>query len=65
MNIDIFALYIFSRYLRFLNVRVNMFNVKITFIMPFRGTNLNPCDIASFLQFANIYTRENIYVHSN
>ena len=52
----------------FLNVRENMFNVKITLIMPFRGNivqnaNLNPHEIACFLQFAKMYTPENNYVH--
>ena len=46
-----------------------MFNVKITFIMKFRfnivkNVNLNPRGIACFLPFAEMYTCENIYVHS-
>ena len=50
VNVDIFVWYIFSRYSRFKNVRENMCNVKITFIMPFRGNifknaNINPREI--------------------
>ena len=69
MNIDIFALYIFSRYSRLLNVGENIYIVKITFIMLHRGNNIknakiNPPEIANFGKCAKIYTRENIYVHS-
>ena len=33
VNVDIFALYIFSRNSRFLNIRENMYTSKITFII--------------------------------
>ena len=47
-----------------------MYNMKIYFTMPYRANNiktanLNPCEIAYFLKFANIFTRENVYIHSN
>ena len=69
VNIEIFALYIFSRNTRLLKVRENMCDVKITFTIPFEGntminTNLNPCEIVNFLQYAKIYRSENVYVHS-
>ena len=67
VNVDIFALYIFSRYSR--NVRENMYIVKITFIMLHRGNyiknaKIKPHEIANLQKYAKIYTRENIYVHS-
>ena len=34
LNVDIFALYIFSRYSRFINIRENIYIVKITFVIP-------------------------------
>ena len=34
VNVDIFALYIFSRNSRFLNIRENMYTSKITFMIP-------------------------------
>ena len=51
-----FALYIFLRYLHFLNIRENIYNLKITYIMPHRGNNINyanlsPCEIATFCKF--------------
>ena len=36
VNVDIFALYIFSPYLRFLNVHENIYPSKITIIIPLR-----------------------------
>ena len=47
-----------------------MYSAKISFIVTYRlknikNTNLNPREIAYFLKFAKIYTRENIYVHSS
>ena len=53
-----------------LNVRENMYSVKITFIMPRRvnnikHANLNSRKIAYFIKFAKLYTRGNIYIHSN
>ena len=69
VNVDIFALYIFSRYSRLSNIRENMYIVKITYIMPHRGKNIkianaNPREIVDFRKCAKIYTCENIYVHS-
>ena len=69
VNVDIFALYIFSRYSRLSNVRENMYIVKITYIMLHRGNNMknakiNPREIANFRKCAKIDTRENIQVHS-
>ena len=69
VNVDIFALYIFSRHSRLSNVRENMYIVKITFLMLHRGNNvknakINPREIANFRKFAKMYTRENIYIHS-
>ena len=69
VDIDIFALYIFSRCSRFLNVRENMYNMKITFIVPPKGNtvknaNINPREIVNFRNFAKMYMRENIYIHS-
>ena len=68
VNVDIFALYIFSRYSRLSNVRENVYKVKITCIMLHRGKHIkdakiNPRKIANFRKCAKIYTRENIYVH--
>ena len=37
VNVDIFALYIFLRFSRFSNIRENIYNLKITCIMPNRG----------------------------
>ena len=47
-----------------------MYNLKITFVMSFRGNivknvNINPLEIVNFRKFAKIYTRENIYIHSS
>ena len=39
-NVEIFALYIFSRNSRFSNISEYMYIVKITFIMPYRGNNI-------------------------
>ena len=69
MNVDIFALYIFSRYSRLSNARKNIYIVKITFIMLHRGNNIknakkNPREIDNFRKCAKICTGENIYVYS-
>ena len=53
VNVEIFVLYIFSRYSRFRNIRENMFIVKITYIMPYidnnlKNANINPHEIANF-----------------
>ena len=34
VNVKSFALYLFSRYLRFSNICENIYNLKITSIMP-------------------------------
>ena len=52
VNVDIFALYIFSRYSRLLNVRENIYIVKITFIMLHRGNNIKKAKI-NLRQIAN------------
>ena len=70
MNVDIFALYIFSRHMRFSNIRENMYTVKITFHMLSRGNaiknaNISPHGVAHFHKFPKIHTRENIYVYSS
>ena len=68
MNIDIFTLYIFSRYSCLSNICENIYIVKITFIMPHRGsniknTNTNLRKIANFRKSAkNLYTQK--YLHS-
>ena len=38
VNVDIFALYIFSRNSRFLDMRENMYPSKITLIIAYRGS---------------------------
>ena len=35
VNVDIFALYIFSRISRFLNIRENMYTSEITFVIAY------------------------------
>ena len=67
--VDIFALYIFSPYSRFSNIREDIYNLEITCIMPhrvynFKNANVSPREIPNFRKFAKICTRENIYVHS-
>ena len=57
VNVDIFALYIFSRHSRLSNVRKNMYIVKITFIMlhrenNFKNAKINPRKIANLRKFA-------------
>ena len=69
VNVEIFALYIFSRFSRLSNMGENIYNLKITFFIPhtsnkIKYANLSPREIANFRKFAKIYTRENIYVHS-
>ena len=59
MNVDIFVLYIFSRYSRLSNVHEDMYIMKITFIMPDTGNNiknanLNPREIANFRKYVKI-----------
>ena len=69
MNIEMFALYIFSYCLRFRNIHENVFIIKITFIMPYmdnnnKTANIDLLEIANFRKYVKIYTRENIYVYS-
>ena len=64
MNLDIFALYIFSRYSRLSNIRENMYIVKITVIMQHRGknikyANINLREIDNFRKYAKVYIHEN------
>ena len=70
VNVDIFALYIFSRYSRLLNVHENIYIVKKTFIMLHRGNNIknakiNPHKIANFRKCVKMYTSENISLYYN
>ena len=69
MNVEMFALYIFLHYLRFSNNCKNMYNLKITCVMPHSGNdikhaNLTPREIANFHKFANLYAHENVYIQS-
>ena len=46
-----------------------MYSVKITFAIQFRGNtmknaNLNPREMVNFCNYAKMYTRGNIYVHT-
>ena len=45
MNVDIFTLYIFSRYTRLSNIRENIYIVKITFTLSHRGSNIKNAKI--------------------
>ena len=68
MNVDIFALYIFLRCLCLSNICENMYIMKITFIMPHRGknienTNINLREIANFRECAKI--RSGLSKHQN
>ena len=61
MNVEILALYIFSRNSRFLDIRENMYTLKITFIVAQRendtqNANLNRSEIAYFVKSAKIST---------
>ena len=52
-----------------LTILENSYTLKITFIIAQRANNTsnensNPIRIAHFVKFAEIYTCENIYVHS-
>ena len=63
MNVDIFALYIFSHNSCLSNFHENMYIVKITFVMLHRGNNIknakiNPREIVNFQKSIH----ENIYV---
>ena len=68
VKVEMFALYIFLRYflfICFLNVCENMYNVKITCIMLFKGNivknvHMNQREIVNFCNFTKIYTCENI-----
>ena len=67
MNVEMFALYIFSRYSRFRNIRQNMFIAKITFIVPYRpidnnikNANIDLREIANFRKFAKMYVHAKI-----
>ena len=69
VNVDSFALYIFSHHLCLSNIRENIYIVKITFIMPHRSSNINNTKInlrefADFWISAKINTRKYIYIHS-
>ena len=59
MNVDIVALYIFSSYSRFINIREEMYISKMTLIMPYRGNNIKSAkiylsEIACFVKSAKI-----------
>ena len=69
VNIEVFAVYIFSLNLRFLNIFENIYTVKITIIIAKRviytkNANFNTHEIAHFHKSAKIDTRENIYIYS-
>ena len=56
MNVDIFLLYISSCNLHVLDIRENMYTVKITFSIAQRenntkNANLNPSEIALFVKY--------------
>ena len=62
-------MYIFSRYSHMSNIRENMYSMKISITMSYsvkniKNANLNPRENAYFLEFAKMYVRENVYVHS-
>ena len=68
VNGEIFALYTFSRFSRFSNIDENIYNLNITYIMPYRvinskNVNLSPNETANFCKFATVYIRENIFIH--
>ena len=68
VNVEIFALYIFPLNSRFLNIRENIYTVKITIriaqrVICTKNANFNPREITHFHKSAKIYTRENIYVY--
>ena len=67
VNIEMFALYIFSLNSRFLNMREKLYTVKITIIISERpkNANFNPCEFVHFHNSAKMYTHENIYVYSS
>ena len=52
VNVEIFALYILSRYSRFSNIRENMYNLKITYIIPHRGINIKNAKSTRNCQFS-------------
>ena len=61
VNVEMFVLYIFSRYSCFWNIRQNMYIVKITFTMLYidnyiKNANTNPREIVNFRE--NLYTRK-------
>ena len=69
VKVEFFALYIFSLNSRVLNIRENIYTMKITIIKASRticikNANFNAREIANFHESANIYTREKIYVYS-
>ena len=45
VNVDICSLYIFSRYSRLSNLGENIYIVKITYLMPDRGSNIKNAKI--------------------
>ena len=70
VNVDIFTLYIFSSYSRISHIRENIYSVKITFIMPHRGsniknTNINQREMVNFSKCAKMYTRKKVYINSS
>ena len=40
VNVEFFALYIFSRFSHFSNIRENIYNLKIYFCIPHRGNKI-------------------------
>ena len=69
VKVEISALYLFSHNLRFFNILENIYTMKTTFIIAQKANNTsnensNAIGIAHFVKFAEMYTCENIYVHS-
>ena len=63
MNVDIFALYIFSRYSRLSNICENIYIVKITFIMPHRGSNIKKKAKINMREIAN-FGKARRFIHA-
>ena len=61
VNIDIFALYIFSHYSHLSHIRENMNNVKISFTMPYRVKNKQKYKFKSMRNCLFSQIRENVY----
>ena len=70
VNVEIFALYIFSCYLHFSNIREKYEQLENYLYYTTVGNNmknvhLSPHKIANFPKFVKMYSRKNIYIHSS